>query len=201
MKSLETRIGIVGFDEALVGQVDFFEIDVKDVVLQEPVITRPRAFDVFVSANYFYFRRESPSPLLDRVNTLIEKCNAAQAQACVLKLNPSFFEAQTLDEVIRPFEKLWQKQCTLPLRIDLPAEFPQALSLLPNFITDPIWAVPKKTHHWKLHGWSEARWTRRYSEDALRKLAVDCIKFKPKTLTFGHSQRVAQVHEFLRMTS
>jgi hypothetical protein len=202
--SLRTELGVTGFHPRLVGTVDFFEMDSFDVSLQKLNFVkrlRSKNFGIEMSANYFYFRAKAAIPLVDRVNSLLDLCERTHARACNLKLNPAFFETQTLITGISRFEKEWLSRTALPLRLELPRSVPTSLTLHSRLILDPFWHKPKKSVSWKIHGWADSRWVRRYSDEELQSLVKKCIRFQPERLIFAHSQRVAQVAEYLELRS
>jgi hypothetical protein len=206
-KAIRSRLhfGVTGFHEELVGKIDFFEMDSFDPALKSLFfrsnlsLSAPAEFGVHISANHYYFRPESPIPLYDRVQALIEICESANAKACVLKLTPSFFETQNLESVIIPFQIIWNARTQINLWVDLPNLLPTSLSTNLFLATDPFCHKKKTTGYWRIHGWAESRWVRRYGEETLKTLAKDCVRFKPMFLVFAHSQRVNQILEFSRI--
>jgi hypothetical protein len=199
------QLGVTGFHEELLGEVDLFEIDTFDPILKTAHGTsRLRSVGskngmIHLSANHYYFKSDSPLSLDERLQKLIEMSESVDAQGCILKLNASFFESQTLEEGIGPFETLWKSQTKIPLWIDLPQEFPRALKLEPHFSTDPLWHQRRETPYWRIHGWHDTRWVRKYSDETLKSLAKECVRFKPSFLVFAHSQRIMQVLEFSKI--
>jgi hypothetical protein len=207
-KKTETslKIGIAGFHRELVGTVHFFEIDSHDPLLESKrSVNRLRTesrelYELNISANHYYFRKNSPLTLEDRALQLLELCENLNAKECVLKLTPSFFDLYTIEESIDRFHQIWCTETKKNLLVDLPAYFPKSLLVRSNYILDPCWHKITQGGYWRIHGWHDARWVRRYSEDALSKLAKNCLRFKPMALVFAHSQRVSQVQEFLKKT-
>jgi hypothetical protein len=114
-----------------------------------------------------------------------------------LKLPPSFFDTDTLEDTIAPFIERWQKQSSLKIWVDLPANLPSTLEMQDIFGVDPFWHKPQSNRYWRVHGWHDTRWVRRYSDETLKTLAKNCVRHKPEVVVFAHSQRFAQSLEFL----
>lgn len=198
--NLTFKIGVTGFHKELIGKVNFFELDTIDPALNAASkLAKTFDFAIHMNANHFYFKPDSPTPLYDRVLSLVEMNENSGSEACILKLNPKFFEAHRLTEVVAPFKKIWDTHTKIKLWVDLPKALPPSLRSSLSFASDPFWHSRKKTKYWRIHGWHDQRWVRRYSEEHLKSLAKDCAKFKPDFLVFAHSQRTIQVLEFLKI--
>lgn len=188
-------IGVSGYHELLIGKVDFFEVDSAD-----PLPEASRHYEIKLSANQYYYRTGSAVPLQDRVQLLKELCERMKATTVALKLTPQFFNLYTVKDTLSPFQTEWKRHSAIPLLIDLPAALPRRLGPALNFIFDPLWHRSKNSPHWKIHGWSEERWVRRYCASDLTALAKSCVRHRPQTLLFAHSQRVEQVLEFQQIS-
>ena len=187
-------IGVSGYHEALRRKVDFFEVETSFESSSAKL-----SCSLHLTANHYFYRMKSEIPLKERVELLKEAHDRILPEQVSLKLTPSFFNLNTLESSIYPFQALWRKLSPTPLLIDLPSVIPRHLNTSPLLVTDPLWHCFKKSSHWKVHGWNDSRWVRRYPESDLQRLAKASIKQKPKTLVFGHSQRAEQVLEFLKI--
>lgn len=189
------KIGVSGFNQDLVGIVDFFEIDAFDLEGLSSAISR--SSKVVVSANHYYFSQQDPEIFRDRIEELAEKANRSSALFCLLKLPPSFFENHSLRNTIKAFLNCWIQFSAVDILIDLPQKIPNIEEEGFDFSRDPMWDKPKKVRCWKVHGWHAERWIRLYSSDSLKELKKNMIRYQPDFLIFGHSQRMQQVRSFL----
>lgn len=135
----------------------------------------------------------------DRMSELQEICDARRAAACILKLPPSYWLWENAETRLQRFQLDWQKKQPCPLTIDSGREEPSASVRKDfNWVADPFW-VPTRQYSrskvWRIHGWHEVRWVRRYSESQLLKLATAIRKWKPEFVILVHSQRVPQIEE------
>lgn len=63
-------------------------------------------------------------------------------------------------------------------------------------VCDPLWFKEKPWgRYWKVHGWRESWWVRRYSSAQLKQIANAVGEFEPKFLVMGHSHRIEQLRE------
>jgi hypothetical protein len=201
LRFYNTKIGVSGFFPELVGKVSLFDIDAFEQEQLKRV--RESKSELIVTAGHFFFSHQEVEIFQDRISQLADLCEEYQAQACNLRLPPSFFNHGFHQYPLPRFLSHWKERSRIPVMIDLPKQ-----STLPNRKTidqlkgglislDPLWIKPKKTYCWKIHGWHDGRWVRFYSTTALEKLAMACKRWNPEVLIFAHSQRLKQSLQFL----
>lgn len=195
------NLGIYGFHASLDGKIDLFEIDLFNEDLR-----KPRKSRVIVSLSQYFYRSPNKIPFEERleiIESLLE--DKVHLFGFSIKLTPKFFETQKLETQVLPLKRALQKKYKRPVYLDLPQFLPSRLNekskISLNASLDPMWEKPAKAKYWKVHGWHDTRWVRRYSQSDLTRLGKAYIKIKPEVLIFAHSLRVGQVLNFKKNIS
>ena len=188
------KIGVLGFEPTLDGKVDFFEIDFSSDGF-DPV----KKSKVLINLNQYFYRHPNPIPIDERIEMIESKVRLPQTLGFSIKLTPRFFETHEIEREVLPLKKRLENSLSLPVFIDLPKNSPHLSKSHSSFSIDPLWVKPSRGGYWKVHGWHDTRWVRKYSQEELSKLSKLTQRYEPQLLTFAHSQRREQFFEFLSL--
>jgi hypothetical protein len=186
------KIGISGYEKTLDGKVDFFELD-----FQENHFSFVQSSEIMVTLNQFFYRNSIS--LSEKIDLIKSRVPISKVIGFSIRLIPSFFEKQKLEDQVFPLLEEIKSEFSTPAWIDLNQNVPNQLKIDQRFSTDPLWKQPVQGGLWKIHGWHEARWVRRYSTKDLLRLKKLAHQYEPSFVTFAHSQRATQVDEFLKL--
>ena len=205
----KTRIGISGYSERLCGKVDCFEVDAQDPVLGSRSFRKKvlgSSTEIVLRFGQAFFNHNDPLVLKEKFEAVLETVPLVEPVGGLMSLPPKFWDRMTIRDHLAPWAQLWRSRFEIPLWIDPPAESPTRAPELASdsriaWAGDPLWEpqVKRKAAFWKIHGWHDTRWVRKYSQESLLDLAREVGRHRPSFVIFGHSQREAQCLEFLNL--